>query len=88
MKIHFIIDLIPFLMGSFILLFGLSKVTLNKPISLTILSATAIYLVAQSSWFSALLANDLWGRDFANYMWFLFNTLTMGIFIWTLYRLQ
>lgn len=32
------------------------------------------YLFAQTSWTTAWFSGDLWGRDFANYVWFVFNT--------------
>lgn len=32
------------------------------------------YLLAQSAWTTAWLLGDMWGRDFANYIWFVFNT--------------
>lgn len=32
------------------------------------------YLFAQSSWTTAWFLGDVWGRDFANYIWFVFNT--------------
>lgn len=35
---------------------------------------TSSYLLAQSSWTTAWLLGDVWGRDFANYIWFVFNT--------------
>ena len=37
------------------------------------------YLVAQSSWTTAFLLGDVWGRDWSNYIWFLFNSLSFGI---------
>lgn len=35
----------------------------------------AVYLIAQSGWTVAFLLGDVWGRDFSNYIWFIFNTL-------------
>lgn len=32
------------------------------------------YLLAQSSWTTAWLLGDVWGREFSNYIWFVFNT--------------
>lgn len=43
------------------------------------LALTATYLVAQSGWTTAFLLGDLWGRDFSNYIWFIFNTLVFGL---------
>ena len=38
------------------------------------------YLVAQSGWTTAFLLGDVWGRDFSNYIWFIFNTLVFLTF--------
>lgn len=43
------------------------------------LALTGTYLVAQSGWTTAFLLGDLWGRDFSNYIWFIFNTLVFGL---------
>lgn len=40
---------------------------------------SAVYLIAQSSWTTAFLLGDVWGRDFSNYIWFVFNTLVFGL---------
>ena len=32
------------------------------------------YLFAHASWTTAWFLGDVWGRDFANYIWFIFNT--------------
>ena len=39
------------------------------------LTVASTYLLAQSSWTVAWLMGDTWGRDWANYVWFLFNSL-------------
>ena len=83
--IQHIIDVLPFVLGTLILMVGPMKASLSRPITVAVLFTTAVYLVAQSSWFSALLAGDEWGRDWANYVWFIFNTSTMGIFLCILY---
>lgn len=44
-------------------------------------SIPAFYLLAQSSWTSAWLVGDVWGRDWANYVWFIFNTLVFTALI-------
>ena len=43
------------------------------------LALTTTYLIAQSGWTTAFLLGDLWGRDFSNYIWFIFNTLVFGL---------
>ena len=45
------------------------------------LTCIALYLVAQSSWTTAWFLGDIWGRDFANYIWFLFNTSVIGLLL-------
>ena len=82
------IDLIPFLMGSTIVLIGASKIAKNNMLAVIIIITTVIYLLAQSAWFSAFLAGSEWGRDWGNYVWFAFNTSTMGIFGWILIKLR
>ena len=52
----------------------------NKYYKLSLL-AIAAYLLAQSSWTTAWFLGDLWGRDLANYVWFIFNTSVMVLFI-------
>lgn len=41
------------------------------------------YLFAQSSWTTSWFLGYEWGRDFANYIWFVFNT---SVFILLLNR--
>ena len=43
------------------------------------LGLIATYLVAQSGWTTAFLLGDVWGRDFSNYIWFIFNTLVFWL---------
>jgi hypothetical protein len=43
------------------------------------LALTATYLVAQSGWTTAFLLGDVWGRDLSNYIWFIFNSLVLGL---------
>lgn len=43
------------------------------------LALTASYLIAQSSWTTAFLLGDVWGRDLSNYIWFIFNTLVFWL---------
>lgn len=58
-----------------------SNWAVKKPstLSLTGLALTATYLVAQSGWTTAYLLGDVWGRDFSNYIWFIFNTLVFAL---------
>jgi len=81
---YHLIDVIPFGMATIILLVGASVMSAKRPITILVLIATGLYMVAQSTWFSSYLAGNVWGRDLSNYIWFAFNTSTMGIFIWTL----
>jgi len=43
--------------------------------------ASAILIVAQTSWWDSVLQNDLMGTEFANKLWLAFNFLTTTIFI-------
>ena len=85
MLMSHLIDVIPFLLGTLIVLLGPIKVNHKHPLNVAIVAVTIIYLVAQSSWFSAWLSGNEWGREWANYVWFLFNTGTMGIFLCVLF---
>jgi hypothetical protein len=80
------IDIIPFVLATGVLLFGSARLSNKRPITVLVILTTGIYLVAQSTWFSSWLSGNVWGRDFSNYIWFLFNTLTMVIFSWTLIK--
>ncbi len=44
-------------------------------VSIIGLLCATTYLIAQSGWTTAFLLGDVWGRDFSNYIWFIFNTL-------------
>jgi hypothetical protein len=39
----------------------------------------ATYMVAQSGWTTAFILGDVWGRDLSNYIWFVFNSLVLGL---------
>lgn len=39
----------------------------------------ATYMIAQSGWTTAFLLGDVWGRDFSNYVWFIFNNLVFAL---------
>ena len=48
-------------------------------ISVVGLALTATYLIAQSGWTTAFFLGDVWGRDLSNYIWFIFNSLVLGL---------
>ena len=60
-----------------VVLFAYSNwvVVKHGAISVIGLLCSAVYLIAQSGWTVAFLLGDVWGRDFSNYIWFIFNTL-------------
>jgi hypothetical protein len=84
--LHPYIDIIPFVFATVIILFGSAKLSKKDPITLLVIPTAGIYMIAQSTWFSYWMSGNTWGRDFGNYVWFLFNTLTMVIFSWTLLK--
>lgn len=47
--------------------------------------AIVAYLFAQTGWTVAFFQGDVWGRDFNNYIWFVFNTavFTVLTLVWT-----
>jgi len=81
------IDIVPFVLATLIIVVGAGRINLKQPLTMVIVLTTGLYMVAQSTWFSSWMSGNVWGRDFSNYIWFLFNTLTMVIFSWTLIRL-
>lgn len=75
------IDLITYLLAIYIIVFK----TINAKrsyLNTLIVFTTFVYLVAQGTWFSAYANGDVWGKWWADYIWFIFNTLVMIIFIW------
>jgi len=81
-SIYHIIDIIPFLMASVLLLFTPTRIRhiRKDPIFCLIIVSVVLYLIAQSSWFSAYVNGATWGRDLANWVWFFFNTSVMSIY--------
>jgi hypothetical protein len=45
-----------------------------KLLNFTAFVAIVSYLFAQTGWTVAFFQGDVWGRDFNNYIWFIFNT--------------
>ena len=43
--------------------------------------ASGLYIIAQVGWTSSFLSGNVWGAEFNNYFWFLFNTLVFAFFI-------
>lgn len=92
---HIAIDAITFVLASLIFLTGTGWLNIipdfvkppkdNYRAFRAFVSLTAfIFIVAQSSWFSSWANDSIWGRDWANFLWFIFNTNTMIIFAWAL----
>lgn len=83
------IDTITFI-WAIIMLVTYSNWVVRKPsvIPLTGLALIATYLVAQSGWTTAFLLGDVWGRDLSNYIWFVFNSLVLGLLtlLWKKYK--
>ena len=81
-----LIDALPFILGLVIVLVGPSVISFKTPIKMIVVFTTGVYLLAQSTWFTAFMNGNEWGRDWANYIWFVFNTCTMGVFLWILFK--
>lgn len=47
-------------------------------------SAASFYTLAQSGWTTAFFLGDEWGRDFSNYLWFIFNSTVFALltYLW------
>lgn len=80
-----IVDILPFTIASLIVLLGPMKLSFDNKLNTLVVFTAFVYLVAQSSWFTAWLTDNPWGRDLANYIWFVFNTCTMAVFSWILF---
>lgn len=81
--LHYI-DFIPFALATFLIVIGTAKA--DSILKIMMVITAIVYIVAQSSWFSAFMTGDLWGRDWANVLWFIFNTNVMVIFLCILFK--
>lgn len=84
MLYHYL-DILPFLLGTLIVVVGPMTFKNKNPLAMLVVFTSAVYLLAQSTWFSSFLSGNEWGRDWANIVWFIFNTCTMVIFSWILF---
>lgn len=80
-----LVDILPFIIASAVVLLGPMKLSFNNQLNTLVVFTAFVYLVAQSSWFTAFVTDNPWGRDWANYVWFIFNTCTMVVFSWILF---
>ena len=87
LELYHVIDMIPFLMASVLVIYTPTKIkSCRKDFILSLITLSLIlYMVAQSSWFSAFIMGSEWGRDMANWVWFAFNTSVMGVFGWIVF---
>ena len=69
-------------------LFGYSRwVVVKRGVVSTLgFLACVAYLIAQTGWTVAWLTGDEWGREFNNYIWFIFNTSVFGLLLLLLKR--
>ena len=69
------LDTITVILALFALVFYSDKIVKKVNFD-NILSFVVVfsYLLAQSTWTTAWILGDVWGRDLANYIWFVFNT--------------
>lgn len=73
-------DVLPYMLGTLIIIVGASKIKSSTPLHAAVVFTTIVFILAQSSWSSAWMSGNAWGRDWANVVWFIFNTSTMVIF--------
>ena len=86
MDIAYYIDFIPFILGVYIVLVA-SRVARNETwLAGLIVLNTFVFLLAQSAWFTSMLAGSGIGMYWSNYAWFAFNTLTMLSYIYIIHR--
>lgn len=77
------IDAITLIMALYTLVLysgGLSRGAYSAKNIIAVL-ASGLYIVAQVGWTSSFLSGNVWGAEFNNYFWFLFNTLVFAFFI-------
>lgn len=72
-----IIDTITILMALYALVLSAQAYATHtsKCVRLMPIAICIVYLVAQSGWTAAFLSGNLWGANYNNYIWFLFNAL-------------
>lgn len=81
-----LIDIVPMLLAALVILKSPSAYSrTHDPKDLAYLALALVYVVAQSSWVTAWLAGDAWGRDWANWFWAIFNSGVMGVILWSIY---
>lgn len=74
------IDFITFIWAIIVLVLYSNWVVKSKSVlSILGLALVATYMIAQSGWTTAFLLGDVWGRDFSNYIWFIFNNLVFAL---------
>lgn len=74
------IDFITFIWAIIVLVMYSNWVVKSKSVlSILGLALVATYMTAQSGWTTAFLLGDVWGRDFSNYIWFIFNNLVFAL---------
>ena len=78
-----IIDTITILMALYALVLSAQAYATqtSKCVRLMPIVICIVYLVAQSGWTAAFLSGNLWGANYNNYIWFLFNTLVFTYII-------
>ena len=75
------VDLITFLWACLLLISLIPTAWSRRSIEGGLMAlAVTTYLWAQSGWTTAYLSGYEWGRDFFNWLWFIFNTLVMLVF--------
>ncbi len=84
--IAYYIDFIPFIIAAYIVLYSARVAKGNPKLVSVILINTLIFMLAQSAWFSSMLVGSTVGIYWSNYVWFVFNTLTMGLFAYMLHN--
>jgi len=83
--IAYYIDFIPFIIATYIVVYGVRVARTSPKLTAVILVNTLIFMLAQSAWFSSMLVGSAVGIVWSNYAWFVFNTLTMSLFAYMLH---
>ena len=85
MQFHYVVDFLPFILATLILVVGPMKVS-GDPLKVLVLFTVAVFMLAQSAWFSSVMQGNSVGLVISNYIWFVFNTLVMTVLGWTVFR--
>ena len=81
-----IIDIIPFALATVILVFGAQYLRSMNKIKIGILFSGFLFLIAQGTAATLFLEDTMYLQLFKNFLFFIYNTLTLSILLTVLMR--